>query len=70
MGLSSNHAMLDGLNQVMEEPTAILCLEKDPRWLPYKAVVRGIQPGINVQDDLRKISQQGILFIQGLRSSV
>jgi hypothetical protein len=70
MAPSRNHAVLDGLNQIVDEPTAILCTEKGPWPLSTQAVVWGVQPGINIQDDLRNIGQQGVVFIQGLRSGV
>jgi hypothetical protein len=67
---SRHHAVLDALNQIVEDLTAIPRLEKGSRSLSSKTVVRGIQPGIRIQDDLRDIGQQGVVFIRGLRSGV
>jgi len=62
--------VLDGLNEIMEDLAPLVGLEKDPRWLPSEAVVRSIQPSIRILKDLRDIGEQGIVFIQDLRSSV
>jgi hypothetical protein len=67
---SRHHAVLDGLNQILDEPTAILCTKKGPWSLTPQAVVWGIQPSTNIRDHLREIGEQGVAFIQCLRSGV